>query len=181
MKFFAASLAIAAVNSQDQILAGPSTGLLNYHWTEMYHCPDFTTVPQIEDIAINSQASNMTFENWAQHCAELSYGLSAEYAPCVQTAYFPGGIDGGSEPYYGCMAYPGEYLVKGDLNGQDMQNLKNNRQVNINDENNRIAACINDSPPRIAGAYSCSRGPLMIGAEYVTLGAAAALSLASMM
>ena len=53
--------------------------------------------------------------------------------------------------------------------------------MNIYDDNNRIAACINDSPKNVAGAYSCSRGPLMIGAEYVTLGAAAALSLASMM
>ena len=79
------------------------------------------------------------------------------------------------------MAYPGEYLVKKDLNGKDMQNLQSLRQVNIYDDNNRIAACINDSPKNVAGAYSCSRGPLMIGAEYVTLGAAAALSLASMM
>ena len=136
---------------------------------------------QIEDIAINVQSSNQTFENWAQHCAELAYGLSAEYAPCIQTAYIPGGIDGGSDPYYGCMAYPGEYLVKKDLNGKDMQNMQSLRQVNIYDDNNRIAACINDSPKNVAGAYSCSRGPLMIGAEYVTLGAAAALSLASMM
>ena len=67
------------------------------------------------------------------------------------------------------------------MNGNVATKLAADHAVNIADENNRIAACINDSPKNVAGAYSCSRGPLMISAEYITLGAAAALSVASMM
>ena len=124
MKFVTFASIAAAVNAQDQVLSTSSTGALNYHWTEGYHCPDFTTSGKIETIG-TSTASNSTFENWAQECAELAYGLSAEYAPCIQTMYIPGGIDGGSSPYYGCSAFPGTYLVEKDLNSQDIQNLKN--------------------------------------------------------
>ena len=125
MKFVTFASLVVAVNSQDQVLATAATGALNYHWTEGYHCPDFATGPgPIEDIAISTSASNMTFENWAQNCAELSYGLSAEYAPCVQTMYIPGGINGNGDPFYGCRAYAGEYLVKKDLNSADIQKLR---------------------------------------------------------
>ena len=54
MKFVTfASLAVSTISAQDQVLATSATGALNYHWTEMYHCPDFTTNGRIEDIAIN--------------------------------------------------------------------------------------------------------------------------------
>ena len=87
MKFALASL-IATAAAQEQVLATSSTGALNYHWTERYHCPDFATGSgPIEDISSSSaqpsMIEDMTFEDWAQHCAELSYGLSAEYAPCI--------------------------------------------------------------------------------------------------
>ena len=96
--------------------------------------------------------------------------------------YIPGGTNqNGGSPFYGCRAYEGEYLVQKDINGPDIQKLQSDLGVNINDENNRIAACINDSPANVAGAYSCSRGPLMVNARYLTLGAAAALSVASML
>ena len=53
--------------------------------------------------------------------------------------------------------------------------------INTNDDNFRVAACVNTSPSDVAGAYSCSRGPLLGAAGYLTLGvAAAALSVASM-
>ena len=94
--------------------------------------------------------------------------------------YIPGGYDGGSSPFYGCGAYKGTYLVEKDILSADMQALKTSKSVNLNDMNNRMAACINDSPKMVAGAYSCGRGPLMISAEYLTLGAAAALSVATM-
>ena len=180
MKFVTFASIAVAVNAQDQVLATAATGALNYHWTDGYHCPDFTTAGNKIETIGTSSASNSTFENWAQECAELAYGLSAEYAPCIQTMYIPGGYGGGNSPYYGCGAYKGTYLVEKDLLGPDIQNLKNTQGVNINDENNRVAACINDSPKDVAGAYSCSRGPLMISAEYLTLGAAAALSVATM-
>ena len=83
-------------------------------------------------------------------------------------------------PYYGCQAQKGEYLVQKDLNSDDYERIAEEWNVNIYDENNRIAACINDSPKNVAGAYSCNRGPLMGAAGYLTLSAAAALSVASM-
>ena len=62
----------------------------------------------------------------------------------------------------------------------DYDYMKDINGVNMDDENNRHASCINTSPEGVAGAYSCSRGPLMAGAGYLTLGAAAALSVAAM-
>ena len=82
------------------------------------------------------------------------------------------------QPFYGCGAFEGEYLIEAEKNNADWTALAA-LGLNIDDENNRIAACINSSPPNVAGAYSCSRGPLMIGAEYLTLGAVAALSIAA--
>ena len=76
----------------------------------------------------------------------------------------------------------GEYLV--DMTGfeqsADWDYMIDTEGANMDDENNRHAACINTSPKLIPGAYSCSRGPLLLGAGYLTLGAAAALSVASM-
>jgi hypothetical protein len=100
--------------------------------------------------------------------------------------YFPGGWNyntadntGGDAPFYGCGAFLGDTLVDAELNNADMIYLSE-LGLNLDDENNRIAACINDSPSNVPGAYSCTRGPLLMGAEYITLGAIAALSVASM-
>ena len=173
MKFVTfASLAVA-VNSQDQILATSSTGALNFHWTEDMSCPN--SQENIIEIIKEVNGGNKTFEGWAQECAELSYGLSAEYAPCIQAWYLPSGSGSSTdanEPYYGCFAHKGEYLVQYEQS--------NSLGVNNYDDNNRVAACINDSPKNVAGAYSCNRGPLLGAAGYLTLGAAAALSVASM-
>ena len=110
---------IASVSAQDQLLAGPSTGLLNYHWTEGYHCPDFVGKTPMQNLKTTTTpgAKLLTFENWSQHCAELAYGLTAEEAPCMQAIYLPGGATGfgadptvNEAPFYGCMAFEGEYL-----------------------------------------------------------------------
>ena len=186
MKFVTfASLAVA-VNAQDQILATSSTGALNYHWTEDMNCPNFASATSDEGLVeiIKEGTGTKTFEGWAQECAELAYGLSAEYAPCIQVMYLPGGAsfaaDGGADPWYGCRAYEGTVLEHKDKYGDEYDILVETGSVNINDDNNRVAACINTSPTNVAGAYSCSRGPILGAAGYLTLGAAAALSVASM-
>ena len=51
--------------------------------------------------------------------------------------------------------------------------------ANMDDDNNRFASCINDSPPSMAGSYSCSRPAGLLGATSLTLGAAAALAVLS--
>ena len=118
-------------------------------------------------------------------CAEAAYGLSAEYAPCIMAMYAPSGLDSSAnpdEPYYACGAMKGDYLV--DMDGfkrsADWDYMETTEGVNMDDMNNKHAACINTSPEGVAGSYSCSRGPLMAGAGYLTLGAAAVLSVASM-
>ena len=99
--------------------------------------------------------------------------------------YAPSGFASASnpnEPYYACGAMKGDYLVDMDgfMRSDDYTYLKDTEGVNMADENNRHAACINTSPDGVAGSYSCSRGPLMGGAGYLSLGAAAALSVAAM-
>ena len=184
MKFVTfASLAVA-INAQDQILATSSTGALNFHWTEDMNCPNFASDEEALVEVIKEGTGTKTFEGWAQECAELAYGLSAEYAPCIQAMYLPGGSsfaeDGGADPWYVCRAYQGTFLEHRDSYGDEYDVLTESGNVNINDDNNRVAACINTSPTNVAGAYSCSRGPLLGAAGYLTLGAAAALSVASM-
>ena len=81
-------------------------------------------------------------------CAEAAYGLSAEYAPCIQAMYVPGGVDYATvptEPYYACGAMKGEYLVNMDgfKQSEDWDYMETVGGVNMDDENNRHAACIN--------------------------------------
>merc|ERR1719198_2369462 len=52
--------------------------------------------------------------------------------------------------------------MDGFMQSADYDYLKDTELVNMADENNRHAACINTSPDGVAGSYSCSRGPLML-------------------
>ena len=121
MKFVTLASLATAVNSQEQILATSSTGALNFHWTEDMHCPgSFDDNDTIESLYFGE--GTKTFEEFAQECAELAYGLSAEYAPCIEVAYFPGGVSGelddgttfSSSPLYYCVAVLGDSLVHKD-------------------------------------------------------------------
>ena len=178
---FAALFATAQAGTESPNTA---TGALNFLWNDYFNCPDFTSADNLVEYMIRGE-QNVTFEGYKQLCAEAAYGLSAEYAPCIMAMYVPGGVLSAAdptEPYYACGAMKGEYLV--DMDGfkqsADWDNMEVAEGVNMEDENNRHAACINTSPQGIQGAYSCSRGPLMAGAGYLTLGAAAALSVAAM-
>ena len=121
MKFVTLASLATAVNSQEQILATSSTGALNFHWTEDMHCPGaFDDSETIETLYFGE--GTKTFEEYAQECAELAYGLSAEYAPCIEVGYFAGGVsfeldDGtrdSSNSLYYCNALLGDSLVHKD-------------------------------------------------------------------
>ena len=112
MKFVTLASLATAVNSQEQILATSSTGALNFHWTEDMHCSGtFGDSIPIESLYYGE--GTKTFEEFAQECAELAYGLSAEYAPCFEVNYFPAGVSGSSPTYY-CYALLGDSLVHKD-------------------------------------------------------------------
>ena len=189
MKFTVLTALVAVAQAQDAglQLGTASSGALNYMWTDYMQCPDFTTAENQVEFAVYGTNTDPfeTFENFKQTCAEAAYGWDAESAPCIGVMYIPGGFNyledgtGSDTPFYGCGAFLGEYLVEAEKNNADHLYLQS-LGANLDDENNRAAACINDSPANVKGAYSCSRGPLLIGAEYLTLGAAAALSVAAM-
>ena len=180
MKFV--TLSALAFSSTEAQISSISTGLLNVHWTEGMWCPDATVADNLVELVIEETTSNLSYENYKQACAEAFYGYSKEEVPCLQASYFPSGMDFATDPdapYYSCHGYLGEYLV--EPTDAEWNLLASFAGLNVDDENNQIAGCINNSPEDIAGAYSCWRGPLLIGAEYLTLGAAATLSAISMM
>lgn len=181
---FAALFATASAQASDGS-GNSANGALNYIWTNGFQCPDFTnTDNQVEFAQYGTDEEGLTFENFKQSCAQQAYGWDAETAPCVSVMYLPGGFNyagdgtGAGDPFYGCGAFLGDTLVETEKDNSDMLFLSN-LGLNLDDENNRVASCINTSPENVSGAYSCSRGPLMIGAEYLTLGAVAALSIAA--
>lgn len=189
MKFTALTALVAVAEAQDAGLqmGTASSGLLNFMWTDYMQCPEFTTAENQVEFAVYGQNLDQyeNWENFKQTCAEAAYGWDAESAPCIGVMYLPDGFNynedgtGADEPFYGCGAFQGEYLVEAEKNNADMLYLTT-LGANVDNENNRLAACINTSPENVAGAYSCSRGPLLLGAEYLTMGAVAALSIASM-
>jgi hypothetical protein len=181
---FAALFATASAQATDGS-GNSANGALNYIWTNDFQCPDFTnTDNQVEFAQYGTDEEGLSFENFKQSCAEQAYGWDAETAPCVSVMYLPGGFNyaadgtGAGDPFYGCGAFLGDTLVEAEKDNSDMIFLEN-LGLNLDDENNRVASCINTSPENVPGAYSCSRGPLLIGAEYLTLGAVAALSIAA--
>ena len=172
-----ASLTYAGVESPNT-----ATGGLNYIWTENYLCEDFSNPDNLVEILSGSvTTSNSTFEAWKQECAELAYGLSAEYAPCVGAVYLPAGMPTfyGDGPFYSCRAFKSTDLDEVDERNPDWDFMANDGGANMFDENNRFASCINMSPPEMAGQYSCSRPAGLLGATSLTLGAAAALTVLS--
>merc|ERR1712070_369068 len=151
-------------------------------WTEGYLCEDSFGTDQLAEILTGSvTTSNSTFDAFKQECAELAYGLSADYAPCIGAAYLPGGMPTfyGSEPFYGCRAFKSTTLDEVDDRNPDWDYMADEGGANMYDDNNRFASCINTSPPEMAGQYSCSRPAGLLGATSLTLGAAAALTVLS--
>ena len=154
MKYFAlAALAVTDINAD--------AGALNVHWTEGYACPDFTDATKLVEFVMPINTSNKTFEGFKQECAEAFYGFSQMEVPCLQAMYFPDGmnltpdqtadlpagwnpVDGA--PYYSCHGYMGEYIVEPTTSQWDELAQFG---INIHDENNRYAACINNSPENV--------------------------------
>jgi hypothetical protein len=120
------------------LTAEAKTGALNYVWSDMMVCPDFRLASNLAGTdgtgIILSGTGDETFETYKQTCAEAAYGLSAEVAPCLSAAYFPGGVDGtvnagtdnwsfagvtAGEPFYGCMAFEGTFLNMAEQTNAD--------------------------------------------------------------
>jgi hypothetical protein len=121
------------------ITADAKSGALNYLWSDMMACPDFRLASNLAGadgtgIISGSTGRGETFLEFKQSCAEFAYGLSAEVAPCLSAAYFPGGVSGTdntgtenwsflgvtpNEPFYGCMAFEGTFLNMAEQTNAD--------------------------------------------------------------
>ena len=120
MKFV--TLASVATLTQAAVSSSPNTatGGLNYIFTENYMCKDMGAQIDadnlVEILSGTDTTSDSTFEAFKQECAEMAYGLSAEYAPCVGAMYLPAGMPTlyGTGPFYSCRAYKSEELNKVD-------------------------------------------------------------------
>ena len=116
MKFV--TLASLATLTSAETVGSPNTatGGLNYIWTDEYMCKDFSNADNLVEILSGSTTSNSTFSAFKQECAEMAYGLSAEYAPCVGSIYLPAGMPTlyGDGPFYSCRAFSSDKLDKMD-------------------------------------------------------------------